>query len=96
MHVPCTRPATLQVLTEDTAGDAAIWDIWRGEIASRHAKPVGAEVGPYDALLKAALEQQLSASSWFTASARSGSLEITLEPQTCFNSEVCSRPCSTP
>ena len=31
--------------------------------------------GPYEALLKTALQQQVSASSWFTASARSGALD---------------------
>ena len=38
-------PSKLQVLTEDTAGNAALWDIWRGEIASRHAKKARAPKG---------------------------------------------------
>jgi len=88
VHQYATLPSKLQVITEDTSGNAAVWDVWRGEIASRHARKPGAAKGPYEALLKAALQQHISASSWFTASARSGALEITLEPQTCFNSEV--------
>ena len=88
VHQYAIMPSKLQVLTEDTRGDATLWDVWRGEVASRHPKLEGEEKGPYEAMLRAALKQQVAASSWFTASARSGSLEITLEPQTCFNAEV--------
>ena len=88
VHQYAVMPSKLQVLTEDTAGNAALWDIWRGEIASRHPKSAGAAKGPYEALLRAAQKQPVAASSWFTASARSGALEISLDQQSCFNAEV--------
>jgi len=46
VHQYAVMPSKLQVLTEDTAGNAAVWDIWRGEIASRHTKKARALKGP--------------------------------------------------
>uniref|UniRef100_A0A7S4ESR5 WD repeat-containing protein 48 homolog n=1 Tax=Chrysotila carterae TaxID=13221 RepID=A0A7S4ESR5_CHRCT len=81
-------PNKLHVLTEDTACETALWDVTRGVALRRWAKPNGAKRGKYDELHKELTRQQLAVPSWFSASARSGSLEITLDAQTSFNAEA--------
>jgi len=41
-----------------------------------------------DELQREYAQQQLAVPSWFSLSSRSGALEVTLEPHSCFNAEA--------
>ena len=84
-------PSKLQVLTEDSAGNAALWDLTRGVCVQRFPrKEKTREGGPsrFDELQREHAQQQLAVPSWFSLSSRSGALEVTLEPSSCFNAEA--------
>jgi WD repeat-containing protein 48 len=81
-------PSKLQVLTEDSDGAAAIWDVSRGERVQHFPRARGAATSRYDELLAESSKEKRAVPSWFSISARSGSLELTLEPNLCFNTEV--------
>ena len=49
-----TVPSRLRVLTEDSEGDAALWDVCTGEICERYQKVPGEAKGPYDKVRRAA------------------------------------------
>jgi len=81
-------PARRYILTEDTSGDAALWDICTGSCTQRYPKLADAKKGSYDRLLKEARKEKVSVPNWFSVGTKSGQLEITLEPDSCFSAEA--------
>uniref|UniRef100_A0A7S0J239 Uncharacterized protein n=1 Tax=Calcidiscus leptoporus TaxID=127549 RepID=A0A7S0J239_9EUKA len=81
-------PTKVQILTEDCNGDVSLWDVMAGTCSRRWKKAPAAKTGVYEELHKSFMSQQVAVPTWFTPSARSGSLEVTLEVQTCFNAEA--------
>ena len=76
-------------------GEVALWDVPTAACMRREPAEPGRDRSRsagrrsrYDALLEAYEKETVSVPSWFTPSARSGSLEITLEPGSAFNAEV--------
>ena len=81
-------PARQHVLTEDTAGNAALWDVCTGSCSQRFPKPPTAKKGSYDSLLRESQKEWVAVPNWFSVTTKSGLVEITLEADSCFAAEA--------
>lgn len=93
-------PSRLQVLVELDTRSVALWDLPTLSCVRRWPPPPlpppgsgrsagGAGAGGgFDAVLEEFKRERRAVPSWFSTSAKSGALEVTLEPQSCFNAEA--------
>ncbi|KAL1525574.1 hypothetical protein AB1Y20_020428 [Prymnesium parvum] len=81
-------PTRLAVLTEDTSGEALLWDVCTGRVRHRYAKAAGDAKGPYNKLVRELRKERVAVPHWFSVSTRSGGLEVSLDADLCFNAEV--------
>ncbi|KAL3899630.1 MAG: hypothetical protein SGPRY_012613 [Prymnesium sp.] len=72
-------PSRLSVLTEDTAGDAALWEVCTGKIARRYPRHPEEAKGPYEKVARQLKAELVAVPHWFSVSTRSGELEISLD-----------------
>ena len=81
-------PSKLGVLTEDTSGAAAEWDLLRGRCVRRYPRAGPGEEATFDRLVRERASALVAVPSWFSLSSRSGLLEVTLGPGSAFNAEA--------
>ena len=96
-----TLPSRVQVLTEYDTGEVAVWDLPSCSCVQRYPPPPSPRASPtksgkkkathssqFDDLLQRYEEEVLAVPTWFSTSSKSGSLEVTLEPTSCFAAEA--------
>ena len=98
-----TLPSRVQVLTEYDTGEVAVWDLPSCSCVQRYPPPPSpsppasptksgkkkaTHSSQFDDLLQRYEEEVLAVPTWFSTSSKSGSLEVTLEPTSCFAAEA--------
>ena len=90
-----TLPSRVQVLTEYDSGECVLWDLPTCACVQRWTPTTVTSPGQakktqssFDELLKRFEEEALAVPGWFSTSARSGALEVSLDPASCFNAEA--------